>query len=421
MCFTVAYAGVMKAPEATTMTSRETKTISLSNALAAQISSGRYSPGERIPSFRELANRYDVSLLTASAAVNNLRASGLVEVRPGVGAFVASRDPKPARKPVIALADWNLSRTYLDEPGSTHPVLVQFMLGLRDQFADGQARITSLTYTKGKIGSADSAVRRAIEHGEIDGLAIDGAVDAADAQWLNDKAVPFVLLDQPAPKGAEAATVKVNSLFGFRLLLRHLRELNHREILLITYRTDLERVDCDSRRYVSAARAEGFGDFSDENVLLIEDADRRVDQLEYEGVVRRALAVRPDAVLVRDEVIANRVIWEAVQQGIRIPQDLSLASMVDMAPHLHPLKLTSLNVAAMLRECACVAGGLLQRGIRGEMIRNEHVMITPTLQAGESTACINPRHGIGRQELEPETIGGNDRQMRQVGEKLTGP
>jgi GntR family transcriptional regulator len=59
--------------------------------LAERIESGALAFGSRIPSERELASEYGVSLMTARAAVNLLGQRGLVERRARSGTFVARR------------------------------------------------------------------------------------------------------------------------------------------------------------------------------------------------------------------------------------------------------------------------------------------------------------------------------------------
>jgi DNA-binding transcriptional MocR family regulator len=54
------------------------------------------SPGERLPSVRELMARHRASPVTVQRAVATLAAEGLLEPRPGRGTFVAPRAPAPA-------------------------------------------------------------------------------------------------------------------------------------------------------------------------------------------------------------------------------------------------------------------------------------------------------------------------------------
>lgn len=56
--------------------------------ILASIRSGEFPPGSRLPSERELAERYDVSRVTIREASIALEAKGVLDIRGGSGAFV---------------------------------------------------------------------------------------------------------------------------------------------------------------------------------------------------------------------------------------------------------------------------------------------------------------------------------------------
>jgi DNA-binding transcriptional regulator YhcF (GntR family) len=59
--------------------------------LELQILGGRLKPGQRLPSVRALARRLDLHANTVSAAYQDLKSSGHVELRRGAGVFVTRR------------------------------------------------------------------------------------------------------------------------------------------------------------------------------------------------------------------------------------------------------------------------------------------------------------------------------------------
>ncbi len=61
----------------------------IANSLTREILSGRYRPGERLPSERDLAARFDVNRGAVREAVKTLQQLGIVDVQPG-GARVAA-------------------------------------------------------------------------------------------------------------------------------------------------------------------------------------------------------------------------------------------------------------------------------------------------------------------------------------------
>lgn len=59
-------------------------------AIRAAIADGRYRVGDVLPSLAQLQQQFDVSATVARRAVAELRTDGLVEVRAGLGTYVAS-------------------------------------------------------------------------------------------------------------------------------------------------------------------------------------------------------------------------------------------------------------------------------------------------------------------------------------------
>lgn len=61
------------------------------DALSAEIASGQYRPGDRLPSERELVERFEVSRLTLREAIIGMEIMGLVEARRGSGVYVVEQ------------------------------------------------------------------------------------------------------------------------------------------------------------------------------------------------------------------------------------------------------------------------------------------------------------------------------------------
>lgn len=88
----------------------------LAETLRAQIASGAHPAGARLPSYRQLRDDHGVALNTAQAAIRLLAADGLVEIRPGSGAYVrgqAGEAERPLRAELTDLRE-ALRRSRLD-------------------------------------------------------------------------------------------------------------------------------------------------------------------------------------------------------------------------------------------------------------------------------------------------------------------
>jgi DNA-binding transcriptional MocR family regulator len=62
--------------------------------LRREIRAGRYKPGDQLPPYRELQERFGVANMTARAALNVLRDEGLIYTIQGRGSFVADYEGK---------------------------------------------------------------------------------------------------------------------------------------------------------------------------------------------------------------------------------------------------------------------------------------------------------------------------------------
>jgi GntR family transcriptional regulator len=82
----------------------------LANAIRDGIATGRWQPGDMLPSEAALKTEYDVSATTVRQALIALRAEGLIHVRNGIGSFVSSSYNQPAT---------TIDRRTADEPALT--------------------------------------------------------------------------------------------------------------------------------------------------------------------------------------------------------------------------------------------------------------------------------------------------------------
>jgi GntR family transcriptional regulator len=78
--------------------------------VAALIHSGQLPPDTRLPSFRDLAPRLLVSLITVRRAYADLEAAGLIVRQQGQGTFVASEVEAAARRRALTEAKALLAR-----------------------------------------------------------------------------------------------------------------------------------------------------------------------------------------------------------------------------------------------------------------------------------------------------------------------
>ncbi|MEV7885162.1 winged helix-turn-helix domain-containing protein [Streptomyces sp. NPDC002817] len=77
--------------------------------LRAEITVGRFKPGQRLPAYRELQERFGIANMTARSAIGVLRSEGLVHTVQGLGTFV-----RDAASPAPTPPDGDLRKQVLD-------------------------------------------------------------------------------------------------------------------------------------------------------------------------------------------------------------------------------------------------------------------------------------------------------------------
>ncbi|GAA3737668.1 hypothetical protein GCM10022225_20660 [Plantactinospora mayteni] len=63
------------------------------DAITEQIRAGELAPGDKLPTYAQLADQFKISVTTAQNALRILRERGLVEGHQGKGTFVAENPP----------------------------------------------------------------------------------------------------------------------------------------------------------------------------------------------------------------------------------------------------------------------------------------------------------------------------------------
>ncbi|MFE9028677.1 GntR family transcriptional regulator [Streptomyces iakyrus] len=115
--------------------------------LRREIMAGRYKPGDQLPPYRELQERFGVANMTARSALNVLRDEGLIYTIQGRGSFVADYEGKgvdytpPAwylRNSASAPAKVDVAIGPSGEgesgsPDAAGPSLVEVLTALRDE------------------------------------------------------------------------------------------------------------------------------------------------------------------------------------------------------------------------------------------------------------------------------------------------
>lgn len=73
------------------MSRRTADYIRVVDSITAQIRAGELAPGDKLPTYAQLADHFRISVTTAQTALRILRERGLVEGHQGKGTYVSER------------------------------------------------------------------------------------------------------------------------------------------------------------------------------------------------------------------------------------------------------------------------------------------------------------------------------------------
>lgn len=90
--------------------------LDVAESIATAITSGQLTPGERLPSDREIAHRLGVSRPTVREGLLALEYAGLIDVRQGSGAYVADRHNSPVALTAVDSPDQVIQARIALEP-----------------------------------------------------------------------------------------------------------------------------------------------------------------------------------------------------------------------------------------------------------------------------------------------------------------
>jgi len=198
---------------------------------------------------------------------------------------------------------------------------------------------------------------------------------------LQRQRIPFVVVDTDSATSASVPTVGSNNWNGGLLATRHLVELGHRRIAVISGPEDV---------LCSRARVAGFRSAHDEAGLAVDPGLVRCGNFSAHaghehGMELLTRAERPTAIFAGSDIQAMGVLRAARQLGLRVPEDLSVIGYdnLPMAAWTGPA-LTTVNQP--LRDMAGTASRMLldlARGIEPPMTR---IDLVTELVVRESTA-----------------------------------
>mgnify|MGYP000928678510 CR=1 FL=1 len=296
--------------------------------------------GDPLPPTQKLADKYDVSYMTARRAVEELIQSGVVARDPGCRASIAklpasldsSDDKTPRRVGNMLILTMCM---VLREPDS---YLGRIFRALEEAaYANNWNPMLNMVRSVNDLGGQ---IEDQLRPGLIDGVIVSGVYHDFVAEKLFEFKTPVVYVDfVPANVISDSVTTNNNEII--RKAMDHLIGLGQRRIDFIGQYHSTRNLDKDLdseeqefywRRRINNETLTG------ESVYLTTDFP--LVQTYFEQLM--AKTDRPSALYASSPGIADAIYREALKAGLRVPGDLSVITVG--GEHIPDLKVSSISI-----------------------------------------------------------------------------
>lgn len=304
-------------------------------ALREQIVSGKYAPGERIPSEKELGESYSVSRITSKKALEILAQEGYIVRQPGRGSFVSEEFRNATAGPV--------GMTGKSRRDSGKLLIGLIMTDFGDSYGTGLVygleeasrqhdSYLILRRSLGVPAYEQEAIQGLLELG-VDGLIIfpaQGEFFNAEILKLVISQFPFVLLDRHL-KGVSASSISTNNVAAAQELVNYLFELGHTSIAMLTGPPEdttaiEERIEGFIQAHAESGIAVDRSLWMDRIMATLPTAFIPENKEKEKENIKRHLKEHPEitALFAIEHNIAQLAYEAAREMGLRIPEDLSI-------------------------------------------------------------------------------------------------
>jgi LacI family transcriptional regulator len=261
-------------------------------------------------------------------------------------------------------------------PAFTNPVWAEVISGAQRAAATHHSLLFSASTSAGRLDAAP--IVALLAPGRVDGVLIaDVLITEPTMQRLRDLQIPWLALNMRVP--AKRSIILDDERAG-RIATRHLLDLKHRRIGFIA---DAARDDSAERRSIGYRAALSEAGLAPNPALVAESDGTDA------GGARAMIALlerpeRPTAVFAFNVASAIGALHSANARGVRIPADLSIVSVHDLAitPYLNP----ALTTVRMPLEQLGARGIDLLRMAAGDAEVNECIAEPIELVVRASTA-----------------------------------
>ncbi len=342
------------------------------DSLLKSIQKGRFKAGEYLPGERELAGMFDVSRPTMRRVISRLRASGLIQARPGAGNLVVKKtEAKPGIRNIAYFVP-DISNPFFS--GLGRELTAQFQTaGMTVAIRDYNYSIPHLLEALQQPASFESA-------------AIHFTGSREELRGLGAQVRAPIVLMHPYHDEADATPydqILIDSFGGARAVVTHLLSIGRKRIAFLAPSGQSAERWRGGQAAMKQAVGKGARFFRMETGLSGFHGG-------YEAV-QRALSehVSFDSLFGANDELALGALAALKDSGIKVPGEVAVAGFDNlMASQIIRPKLTT--VSQPIQRLATLAREMLESRMAGNTGKARQVFIPAELLVRESTQAGFP-------------------------------
>jgi DNA-binding LacI/PurR family transcriptional regulator len=304
--------------------------------LQEEIASGRYKPGQRLPSETELVRRYRASRMTVFRAMHELQSLGIVTRRVGSGTFVAQNSASGSHVFGLLIAELGQTEIFeaickgmMETPQAVHNSLLWGNTSSQENEKEEVAEQLCRQYISRKVSGVFFAPLEFSPGRYEANHRIVAALDKAR--------IPVVLLDrclEPYPRRSNYDLVGIDNRRTAYVVTEHLVKAGARRIAFFARPNSAPTVDARIAGYREALQS--LSKQPGRDLVNLGDAS---DPTFVKTVLKKH---RPDAFICANDHTAGNLMHTLLSIGQRIPQDIRIVGFDDVKyARLLPVPLTT--------------------------------------------------------------------------------
>lgn len=291
-------------------------------SIKEQLDKGELKAGDRIESEHQLCQKFSVSRQTVRHAISVLEQDGIIERRRGSGTYIKSSvNIEENQQKTMFVA---VMTTYVDEY-----IFSAIIKGIEHELSKAGYGM-QVSFTNNTVEKERFILKNILEKGMVDGLIAETTRSGLPNPNLDiyekimKKGIPVLFINSHYT-GLDAPYVSLNDKMAGKMITNHLLKCGHRNIAAIFKADDGQ----GHQRYAGYIEALMEADIKirSQSVVWV-DTDEVYNMREDAGWILRRIKGCSACVCYNDEV-ASSLVAICLEQGIRVPEDLSIISIDD--------------------------------------------------------------------------------------------